>query len=177
MKVLLLCGSVRAGSTNEAVLRTAQEVAPPGVDAVFFVGLGALPHFNPDDDHDPLPAPVAELRSGIDGADALLVCIPEYAGDMPGAFKNLLEWTVGGVETTRKPVGWINASTAAGGAASAHAMLRTVLTYTDCAVVDDACVNVGVPRTAIEGGIVTDPGLRSQIASVLTTLQEFVTPH
>ena len=177
MKLLLLCGSVRAGSTNEAVLRTAHEVAPAGVATVMYEGLATLPHFNPDDDHDPLPVPVAELRAAIADADALCVCTPEYAGDMPGSFKNLLDWTVGGTETSGKPVGWINASTAPGGAAGAHAMLRTVLTYTDCSVVDDACVHIGVPRTAIADGIVTDAALRAEIAAVVTTLEAHVAAH
>src|SRR6267154_1565992 len=116
MKLLLLCGSLRAGSTNEAVPRTVQDIGPPGIEATFFTGLAALPHFNPDDDREPLPAPVAEMRGAIADADALLVCIPEYAGDMPGSFKNLLDWTVGGVETERKPVAWINASSSPQGA-------------------------------------------------------------
>ncbi|MDQ1459661.1 MAG: hypothetical protein QOI08_1145, partial [Actinomycetota bacterium] len=80
MKLLLLCGSLRAGSTNEAVLRTVQDIAPPTVDATFFTGLAALPHFNPDDDREPLPDPVVEMRGAIGDADALLICTPEYAG-------------------------------------------------------------------------------------------------
>ncbi|MGY3682514.1 NADPH-dependent FMN reductase [Streptomyces sp. TE33382] len=60
--VLLLSGSLRAGSSNETVLRTAQDVAPASVRTVFYEGLGDLPHFNPDDDTDPLPKPVTEMR-------------------------------------------------------------------------------------------------------------------
>ena len=90
----------------------------------FFEGLGALPHFNPDDDHDSAAARrFADLRSKIAAADALLFCVPEYAGALPGSLKNLLDWTVGGVETSGKPAGWINISTAGGGAAGAHAEL------------------------------------------------------
>ena len=49
--ILLLSGSLRVGSTNEAVLRTAQAVAPSvPVEAVLYGGLAGLPHFNPDDD-------------------------------------------------------------------------------------------------------------------------------
>jgi chromate reductase, NAD(P)H dehydrogenase (quinone) len=168
--LLLLNGSVRAGSTNDAVLRTVEQVAGPDVGIVRFVDMVKLPHFNPDDDHDPLPGPVLELRGAIRDASALLVCTPEYAGDMPGSFKNLLDWTVGGVETEGKPVAWINASTAPMGAAGTHQSLRTVLTYTGCAVVEDACVHVPVPRTAIEDGVVVDPALRADIAAAVRTL-------
>ncbi|MFI5774233.1 NADPH-dependent FMN reductase [Streptomyces sp. NPDC051658] len=89
--VLLLSGSLRAGSSNEAVLRAAQE----GARTVRYAGLGELPHFNPDDD-DPdstgkLPCSVVELSAAIAGAEALLICTPEYAGTLPGSFKNLLD--------------------------------------------------------------------------------------
>ena len=72
--------------------------------------MGALPHFSPDDDGDDLPAAVRELRAATGRAEALLVCTPEYAGALPGAFKNLLEWLVGGGEAYRKPIAWINVS-------------------------------------------------------------------
>lgn len=86
------------------------ELLPPGIDAVIYEGIGSLPHFNPDLDHDPLPPEVAELRRLVEESTALLFSTPEYVGVMPGALKNLLEWTVGGVETTQKPTGWINPS-------------------------------------------------------------------
>lgn len=174
MKLLMLCGSLRAGSTNDAVLRTVQLVAPAGVDARLYGGLAMLPHFNPDDDHDPLPTTVTELRAAIHDADALLICTPEYAGDMPGSFKNLLDWTVGGVETEGKPAAWINASTWPGGAAQTHAALRRVLAYTGCTIVDDACVHLPVLRTAIDAGVVIDADLRAGIARVVVTLWDHV---
>src|SRR5215203_2632100 len=106
----MLSGSVRLGSVNAAVIATASALVPDGVEAVTYDGIGGLPHFNPDLDRDPLPSSVVELRRLIDEASGLLFSTPEYAGAMPGALKNLLEWTVGGVETTRKPTGWINPS-------------------------------------------------------------------
>jgi chromate reductase, NAD(P)H dehydrogenase (quinone) len=49
-RLLLICGSARAGSTNAAVLPTAATVAPTGVETVGFDGLQRLPLSNPDDD-------------------------------------------------------------------------------------------------------------------------------
>jgi ABC-type cobalamin transport system ATPase subunit len=71
------------------VLRTAQQVAPANLDTVVYTRLATLPHFNPDDDHEPWPSAVAELRAAVRNADALLLCTPEYAGDMHGSLKNL----------------------------------------------------------------------------------------
>ncbi|MGW1894554.1 NADPH-dependent FMN reductase [Streptomyces sp. NPDC002004] len=169
--ILLLSGSLRAGSSNEAVLRTVRAVVvPPLARTVSFEGLAALPHFNPDDDGDPLPAPVAELREAIAASAGLLVCTPEYAGTLPGSFKNLLDWTVGGTEICDKPVAWVNAA-APGRGGGAEATLRTVLTYTGADIVDSACLKVPVGRDMLgDDGTIGDPAVREQLRSVVTAL-------
>ncbi|MEU9164626.1 NADPH-dependent FMN reductase [Streptomyces sp. NPDC048424] len=177
--ILLLSGSLRAGSSNEAVLRTAQAVAaeiPARPRTVLYDGLATLPHFNPDDDTDPLPAPVAGLRAAIAGADAILVCTPEYAGTLPGSFKNLLDWTVGGTEIGDKPVAWVNAA-APGRGLGAEATLRTVLGYTGAAVVEEACVRIPVTGgMSGRDGTVADAAVRARIGEVLGTLAGWAGP-
>ncbi|MEU2352446.1 NADPH-dependent FMN reductase [Streptomyces misionensis] len=169
--ILLLSGSLRGGSSNEALLRTARAVAPEvGVRAELYEGLARLPHFNPDDDTDPLPAPVAGLREAIGRAAGMLICTPEYAGTLPGSFKNLLDWTVGGTEIGDKPVGWVNAA-APGRGEGAEATLRSVLGYTGARVVDAACARVPVERGMVgEDGLVADPRTRRRLGEVLARL-------
>jgi NAD(P)H-dependent FMN reductase len=168
----LISGSTRAGSTNTAVLRSVPGILGDAIRPLPYLDISVLPHFNPDDDHEPLPAEVARLRALIAEADALLFCTPEYAGDLPGSFKNLLDWTVGGSETTDKPSGWINVSTAPTLAAGAHGALRTVLGYTGARVVDAACVHLPVPRSAVDqaSGLVTDDAVRDALAAAVRTL-------
>jgi NAD(P)H-dependent FMN reductase len=169
----LIGGSLRAGSVNAAVLTTALSLAPPGVTSELYERLADLPHFNPDDDRDPLPEPIADLRARLDAADAVLFSTPEYAGALPGSFKNLLDWTVGG-GIYQKPVGWINAS-AHGGGQDAHRSLRTVLGYTASDIVEAACVEVPVPRQAVgEDGAIADPAIRAAIAGALAALSTHV---
>jgi NAD(P)H-dependent FMN reductase len=159
------------------VLRTALSVAPKDFACRLYGGLGSLPHFNPDDDWDPLPPPVVDLRASIAAADAVLFCTPEYAGALPGSFKNLLDWTVGGGEMYGKRVAWINASGLPTGAADAHASLRKVLGYLSTEIVEDACVHILVPRQAVgDDGLIADPQLRARIADVLATLAGRSTP-
>jgi NAD(P)H-dependent FMN reductase len=147
-------------------------VAPEGVTVTVFEGLAELPHFNPDDDVEPLDPAVVVLRSAVAAADALLISTPEYAGALPGSFKNLLDWTVGGMEISRKPVGWINAS-ATGGARSAHDSLGKVLGYVDALVVDAACADIPVARRDVGAdGLIADPTIRSHIADVIQVLAE-----
>lgn len=64
-QILMVSGSLRAGSTNAAVLQTAAAVAPAGVTSVLYGGMDRLPHFNPDDDleGEPVHAEVADLRA------------------------------------------------------------------------------------------------------------------
>jgi NAD(P)H-dependent FMN reductase len=174
-RILLLSGSLRAGSTNAAVLATARAVAPEGVDAVLYEGTASLPHFNPDDDPDggPVHPEVAELRAALRGADAVLICTPEYAGALPGAFKNVLEWTVGDASTYHKPVAWINASSPAAptGGQDAHDSLRKVLGYVGADIVEGAVTRLPVPRSAVGAdGLVDDPAIRDAIGAAVAAL-------
>jgi chromate reductase, NAD(P)H dehydrogenase (quinone) len=169
--VLAISGSLRTGSTSTAVLRTATRVAPRGVTVTLFERLGTLPPFNPDDDVAPLPPAVQTLRAACGAADSLLLSTPEYAGALPGSFKNLLDWTVGGVELSRMPVAWINVSVSPTGAVAAHEELRRVLGFVEADIVDAACIDLAVPRAAVGAdGQVEDDALRKRIGEVLRTL-------
>src|SRR3954453_776013 len=169
--LLLICGSLRAESTNSSLLRTVESLLPGHVVADAFEAMGQLPHCNPDHDVDPLPAAVIDLRARIQRADAILFSTPEYAGAMPGSLKNLLDWTVGGVEITDKRAGWINISPNPDGAARTYESLTTVLRYTGANIVDAACVRIPVLRTSIDpDGLIEDPSLRAQISAVVASL-------
>lgn len=175
VRVLLVSGSLRAASTNTALLRTLRAAGAAGVDLALYEGMAGLPHFNPDDDREgaTVPQPVAELRAAISAVDAVMFCTPEYAGALPGSFKNLLEWTVGDGSTYQKPVAWINAAGPAAptGAADAHASLRTVLGYVSADVVEEACVRIPVEHRAVgPDGLIADPAIRAQGAAALLAL-------
>jgi chromate reductase len=172
VRILLISGSLRAASTNSALMRTAAVVAPDGIETELYEGLDRLPHFNPDDDAEgvEVPASVAALRARLAAADAVLFSTPEYAGALPGSFKNLLEWTVGGHEIYRLPASWINAA-APGRGENADESLRKVLGYVGAEIVEEACVRITVPHGGIAAdGLVDDPALRERIAAVLVVL-------
>jgi chromate reductase, NAD(P)H dehydrogenase (quinone) len=172
-QVLLVSGSLRSGSTNTALLRTAQVVPPPRVETVLYEGIDGLPHFNPDRDVPPLHPGVAGLRAAIRASDAILFSTPEYAGTLPGSFKNLLDWAIGDEQARsiyEKPVGWVNVSAASTGAADAYDSLRKVLGYAHASVVEAACRPIPVTRHDVDGGVITDPVIRSGITRTLTAL-------
>jgi NAD(P)H-dependent FMN reductase len=170
-RILLVSGSLRRRSTNTALLLAACDVMPAGFAGVLYEGMGTLPHFDPDADTEPLDPAVAGLRSAIADTRAVVFSTPEYAGGLPGSFKNLLDWTIGGREISGKPVAWWNASTSPTGAASAHASLRTVLGYAGCDVVEEACADIPVRRDVVtDAGVADDDAVRAAARVALTAL-------
>jgi NAD(P)H-dependent FMN reductase len=177
IRILLVSGSMRSGSSNAAVLRTTRELAPDDVETELYERLATLPHFNPDDDYEPLDPAVADMRAAIAASDALLFSTPEYAGALPGSFKNLLDWTVGGGEIYRKPVAWINASglNAPTGGKDAHDSLRKVLGYTGAEIIEEACMRVPIARNLVdEDGVIRDEETRALLARAIDAIVSHV---
>jgi len=171
-QILLISGSLRSRSTSTAALRTAQVCAPDNVEAVFFEGARDLPQFDPDLEAEALPLPVAVLRAGVRRAQALLFSTPEYAGGLPGSFKNVLDWLIGDDQqgsVYEKPVAWINVSPR--GAVHAHESLRLVLGYAHADIVEAACVHVPLNHADVgEDGLVSDPAARAAISFAIEQL-------
>ena len=76
IKVLAFAGSLRKGSYNKALIRTAVEVAPENV-AIEVFDLEGIPLFNQEFEANP-PQRVKEFKDEIRNADALLIATPEY---------------------------------------------------------------------------------------------------
>ena len=169
VRILLVPGSTRRGSTNLAAMRTAHELERDGISTQLFTGLADLPLFSPDDDYEPLPAPVVELRREIARSDGVLFSTPEYMGTLPGGFKNLLEWTVGGPEMDAKPVSWINVAPEGRGD-GAQQTLESVLGYLGARPMEPAGRRVYVPRKAIgEDGRIEDADVRAKLEDAVRT--------
>ena len=174
VRVLLVSGSTRGGSANTAALATMAAVAPGRVTAVMYDGLARLPAFNPDDDGDRLPPEPARLRAEIAAADAVLFCTPEYAGTLPGSFKNLLDWTVGGGQLYGKPAAWINVA-APGRGQGAQDALAAVLGYVGAVIVETACRRIPVDRAAVRpDGTISDPGFAAGAAGIWDALLDYL---
>lgn len=164
MKLLAISGSLRAASTNTALLRAAALLAPAGVEIDFYEGLGGLPHFNPDLEEAEPPA-VTDLRLRVRDAGGLLFAVPEYAHGVPGALKNLLDWLVGGEEFIYKPVALLNASPRA---THAQASLRETIRTMSGSLVEEASVAVPLlSRSPDPEAIAADPELSALVRTAL----------
>ena len=71
MRTLTLCGSLRASSSNRAILRAFECVGGSRIECTHYESMGDLPHFNPDLDGEGagVPHEVATLRELVDFYD------------------------------------------------------------------------------------------------------------
>jgi len=63
IRISAVSGSLRASSSNTALLKATRALAPEGAEIFLYDGLAALPHFNPDLDAGAAPPEVADFRS------------------------------------------------------------------------------------------------------------------
>jgi chromate reductase, NAD(P)H dehydrogenase (quinone) len=141
MRVLGISGSLRRGSHNTELLRTAAELLPPEAEFELWEGLKAVPPYDADDDFGLIgrPESLRSLDAAIRDADLVLFSTPEYNHSIPGALKNALDWISRPLAESPlrgKPVAVIGASSGLFGAVWAQAELRKVLSAIGARVVD-----------------------------------------
>lgn len=171
MKVLGISGSLRRDSHNRQVLLAARELLPAGVELELWDGLKTVPPYDEDDDIEPAPAAVAELRAAVAGADAVLFSTPEYNSSVPGQLKNAIDWASRPLATNvfrNKPVAVVGASTGAFGAVWAQAELRKALAATGARVVEGEVAIGHAHQRFADGGLGEE--LESQLREVVETL-------
>lgn len=171
MRILAISGSLRASSTNTALVRATAALAPEDMEITIYDGLANLPHFSPDLDGDNSPAAVVSLRELLQAADGVIICTPEYAFGMPGVLKNALDWTVSSGEFAFKPVAAISASPYATGGERAHASLLLTLTAEAAEIVEGGTLIVPFVREKLNAnGDVADPETAQALRAVLDAL-------
>jgi len=170
IQMLLVSGSLRAVSSNGAVLDAVAALLPPHVRVARYDGLADLPAFNPDLDGEGAvpPPPVARWRGAVAAADAVVICSPEYAHGVPGALKNALDWLVSGPDVPGLPVAVVNATTRAH---HAHESLMETLRTMSAEVVEAACVRLPLaPGQRTADALLADPALAAMLTAALEAL-------
>ncbi|MEQ1699456.1 MAG: NAD(P)H-dependent oxidoreductase [Ilumatobacteraceae bacterium] len=153
VNVLTICGSLGAESANRSALTVIERwLAAGAVVVTRDESLGAIPPFRPEQVDAPAAA-VAEFRSQIAAADAVVIAGPEYAGSLAGTIKNALDWVVGSGELYEKPVGILSAGTTGG--PFARQVLAQTLLWQGAHVV--AQLGIAAPKTKTDtAGVYTD---------------------
>ncbi|HMM94213.1 NAD(P)H-dependent oxidoreductase [Phycicoccus sp.] len=173
MNVLVLVGSLRAGSTNRQLADAAVAHLPAGVGTTVFERLADLPHYSEELDHDDaLPEVARDLRDAVADHDAVLLVTPEYNGSLPSALKNAIDWASrprGAAVIAGKPAAVIGASGSPRAAQWAREDGVRVLTVAGADVVDDT-VGVGSAFQAFEEGRLSDAALDTSLRGLVRSL-------
>lgn len=170
MKILAICGSLRAASLNAMLIRAMTRIAPAPVEIKSYEGMAGLPLFNPDLDLTP-PAPVIELKAEIAAAAVVLIASPEYAHGVTGVIKNALDWVVSSDVFINKPVMVLNASPRA---SHADAALREILSVMSAHIIEAASVTVPIVGANLnEDAIVRHPDIAHTLTLALQAACEY----
>jgi chromate reductase len=173
MRILTISGSLRAASSNTAVLQAIASLAPPSVEIVPFRGLAEIPAFNPDLDVEPGLSPVEFFRNELKRSQAVLISTPEYAHGLPGSLKNALDWIVRSGELYEKPVALITTSPRTTFAQSA---LTEILRTMGARIIQEACVTLHMSGTLTPQGILADAQVSGILRSSVETLLRSIGP-
>lgn len=96
VRVLVFSGAMRADSLNSKLARIAArelEVAGVRVDHATLRDF-ACPSYDGDiESESGIPEGAQELRRRLDAVDGFVISSPEYNASMPGALKNVVDWT------------------------------------------------------------------------------------
>jgi chromate reductase len=89
--ILGMCGSLRGGSLNAGLLRSAAQVIE---DATLETGsIRGIPLYDGDlETSSGIPQVVADLKARMIASDGVLLVTPEYNNGIPGVFKNAIDW-------------------------------------------------------------------------------------
>jgi NAD(P)H-dependent FMN reductase len=173
VNVLVLVGSLRAGSTNRQLADAAVAHLPAGVATTVFERPADLPHYSEELDHDDaLPEVARDLRDAVADHDAVLLVTPEYNGSLPSSLKNAIDWASrprGAAVIAGKPAAVIGASGSPRAAQWAREDGVRVLTVAGADVVDDT-VGVGSAFQAFEEGRLSDAALDASLRGLVRSL-------
>lgn len=104
MKILAISCSASHNSGNYYLLQAIAELIQEHDEVEVYQGLYDFALFSPQRLKKGIPKNIAELKSKIKTADALLLSTPEYTHNIPAVLKNLIEWCTASGEFSAKKV-------------------------------------------------------------------------
>jgi len=109
-KILVINGSASSHSSNQKLIDYIAGRTKDFFDISVFDSLKTLPHFDPELSVSNTPQAVLDFRRGIEKADGIIICTPEYVFSIPSGLKNAIEWCIATTVFSDKPAGLITAS-------------------------------------------------------------------
>ncbi|TAX78055.1 NAD(P)H-dependent oxidoreductase [Rhizobium ruizarguesonis] len=177
ISIAVICGSLRQGSFNAAIVREFSTLAPTGISFRPLDGMERIPHYNADVQSEGFPAIVLDWADIIRSSDAVVFVTPECNYSIPGVLKNALDWLsrLSPPPFSGKPVAIQTASVGMLGGARAQYHLRQVLLYFDALVLNKPEIMIADAASKISPqGELTDDTTRRLIAEQLAALQGLI---
>ncbi len=180
--ILGISGSLRSGSYNAALLRTAAQVIE---GATLEIGsIRGIPLYDGDlEAASGIPQAVNDLKARIAVADGVLLATPEYNNGIPGVFKNALDWLSRPPADIKRVFGdrnvtVIGASPGGFGTILAQDAWLAVLRTLGMRPWFGGRLMVSRAHTLFDAaGELTDPGLRKQLTEFMRGYVAFVKEH
>ncbi|MBI2831548.1 MAG: NAD(P)H-dependent oxidoreductase [Chloroflexi bacterium] len=170
--ILGFAGSLRKGSYNRMLLRSAAELVPENAALEIF-DLEGIPPFNQDLEQSP-PQKVKDFKSKIRAADAILIATPEYNYSISGVLKNAIDCAsrpYGDNAFEGQPVAIMSASIGILGGARAQYHLRQTFVFLNMYPVNRPEVFVSLSEQKFDAqGRLTDDKARELIRTLLVEL-------
>jgi chromate reductase len=171
MIVSALCGSLRTGSYNQALLDAAIAHAPAHGLEIVQADISGFPLFSQDLESAEFPAPVLAAKKIVQSSSCLLLVTPEYNHGVPGALKNAVDWLsrpFGDPTLNGRPMALMGASSGYMGSIRAQLAWRQMWDFFKAPVFS------GAELTVAFGGKVVDGSGRLVDAYCLKALDDYL---
>ena len=174
MRIVALCGSLRSGSYNQALLEAAIERAPAHGLEIVQADISGFPPFSQDYEATGFPPQVDAAKALVRSADCLLLVTPEHNYGVPGVLKNAIDFMsrpTGDPALTGRPMALMGASTGHMGTIRAQLAWRQMWHFFRAPVFAGAELTVAGARGIVDAaGRVADESVLQRLDAYLDAL-------
>jgi chromate reductase, NAD(P)H dehydrogenase (quinone) len=179
LNIVTICGSLRKGSYNAALMRALPALAPASMRLTVAPPFTGFPYYNHDDQAATgFPEPVKALADAMRSADGVIIISPEYNWTIPGALKNAIDWVsrMPDQPFLEKPVAIQSCSGGPLGGSRMQYHLRMALTYLNAFVFGTPEIFVSWAQTKFDQKTLelTDEATRTLVAKQLEGFAKFI---
>jgi chromate reductase len=177
-KVVTICGSLRKGSINAAVMATLPSLAPPELTFSAAPSFADFPIYSTDVQAAGVPAGVTAWADAIRAADGVIIVSPEYNWSIPGGLKNAIDWVskLKDVPFKDKPVALQSASAGQMGGGRMQYHLRMILTSIDAQMFGkpEIFINFAAKKIDENTGLLIDEPAKDIVKQQLAAFAKFI---
>ncbi|MES2023599.1 MAG: NAD(P)H-dependent oxidoreductase [Patescibacteria group bacterium] len=175
LKILAISGSLRKYSINTGLLKAVVGLGGDDME-ITLADISTLPMYNQDLEAS-FPEVVTNLKKQISEADGVIIATPEFNRSIPGALKNMLDWTsrpYGDATWKGKPVATMGATTSTLGTGLAQYHLKQILLYLNTHVLGQPEFYLNASEKFDKEGNLTDEKTKEHIKKLLDVFGQHI---